>query len=222
MLASSSSRCATGLACVAAAALTLGGCATSDSGVQTRVGQVPAGSAPVTAESPAAMPDQPLGEVNSAPKTSRAEAPAQLAVTGVRVTSSGSFDRVEFDLAGSGQPGWFTDYTASPVQEISGQPLQVDGSAYLSVLIDGTVYPSQLTDATGSIGTGIGSDIGAVATDSTLPPGRTEGAGAVAEVVAGGTSEGRTQFVIGLRDTASYSVQLVDDPRRVIIDIARR
>lgn len=58
----------------------------------------------------------PLGDANPAMKTERPEAPAGLAVTGVRTGHHDTFDRVVFDLAGEGRPGWYVDYDETPRQ----------------------------------------------------------------------------------------------------------
>ncbi|WP_237559163.1 AMIN domain-containing protein [Corynebacterium renale] len=41
----------------------------------------------------------------------------------------------------------------------------------------------------------------------------------VTEVVEAGTFEARTQYVIGLKSEAPYSVQVLQDPTRLVIDI---
>ena len=64
----------------------------------------------------------PLGNANTTVKTQRPEAPSQLMVVNVRVGSHEGFDRVVFDLVGSGEPGWFIDYTNKPSQQGSGTP----------------------------------------------------------------------------------------------------
>ena len=74
-----------------------------------------------------------------AAKSQRPSDAAQLVVTGVRVGAHEGFDRVVVDLEGEGDPGWFVDYTATPIQETAGLPLKVAGNAFLNINIDGTV-----------------------------------------------------------------------------------
>ncbi|MCZ9293918.1 AMIN domain-containing protein [Corynebacterium sp. c8Ua_172] len=148
---------------------------------------------------------EPLGAMNSSPKTTRPAAPARLAVTDIEVNSYSDFDRVTLTMSGDGEPGWFADYVPSPVHGSTGQPVKVKGAAFLNVSIDGTVFPA---------------DVGAEAS----APERVNGAGKsspVAEVVNADTSGGRTQVVIGLNSRAPFSVVTVQDPTRVVIDIAR-
>lgn len=168
---------------------------------------LPAGTGPTTtmdagiASSPAAG-IAPLGEANRDMKTLRPEEPAQLLVTEVRTGSHSGFDRVVFEMTGTGEPGWFIDYTDSPSQQGSGRPLPHGGDVALNVNIDGTAYPFELGVA---------------------DPGLTtiSGSGNVVDVTNGGTFEGRSQFVIGLNTAVPYSVQVLHDPHRLVIDLVR-
>lgn len=136
-------------------------------------------------------------------KTQRPSAPAQLAVTNVKVENHEGFDRVIFELQGTGEPGWFIDYTPTPVQQGSGSPIQFNGHTALNVNIDGTVYPFELGIENNNVGIIPGS-------------GKT-----ITEVHSVGTFEGRSQFVIGLNgNSRPYSVQRQADPSQITIDIA--
>src|SRR5699024_7969802 len=99
----------------------------------------------------------PLGEGDVALKTARPAAPSMLLVESVRVAGHEGFDRVVFDLAGDGEPGWFIDYTTSPKQQGSGSPVEFPGSVALNVNIDGTAYPFELGLEAPRIGTVAGS-----------------------------------------------------------------
>lgn len=145
---------------------------------------------------------KPLGTADAAPKTQRPSEPTQLAVAGVRVGNHEGFDRVVVDLAGDGDPGWFVDYTPSPAS--IGKPLAVSGNAYLNINIDGTVNPVELGLAT-----------------TTPPIQHASDTGNVIDVVCAGTYEGRTQVVVGLRSAAPYSVQVLEDPKRLVVDIVQ-
>lgn len=142
----------------------------------------------------------PLGDADTTRKTLRPEAPAQLVVSNVRVGSHPGFDRVIFDLSGSGDPGWFMDYTDSPVQQGSGNPIPHHGSVALNVNIDGTTYPFELGMEDPQIGT-------------------VQGTGSVTEVISAGTFEGRSQFIVSLDSQLPYSVEVLEDPSRIVIDI---
>mgnify|MGYP002719598673 CR=1 FL=1 len=146
---------------------------------------------------------QPLGTAEMSPKTQRPSAPAQLIVTGVRVGTHEGFDRVVVDLEGQGEPGWFVDYTSTPMQETTGQPLQVAGNAFLNINVDGTVTPYE-----------VGKDIQATVE-------KAGDTGNVVDVVNAGTSQGRSQVVVGLRSELPYSVQVLDEPTRLVVDIVQ-
>lgn len=146
---------------------------------------------------------KPLGSADPSPKTQRPSEPAQLAVAGVRVGNHEGFDRVVVDLAGDGDPGWFVDYTPTPLQATIGRPLPVSGNAFLNINVDGTVYPGELgLDETGF---------------EHLSP-----TSNIVDVASGGTYAGRSQIVVGLRAEAPYSVQVLEDPKRLVIDIVQR
>lgn len=144
-----------------------------------------------------------LGDANTSMKTLRPEAPSNLVVTDVRVGSHAGFDRVVLDLTGEGDPGWFVDYTNNPTQQGSGNTIDFIGATALNVNIDGTTYPFDLGLEDPQLGT-------------------VEGAGSITQVISTGTFEGRSQFVIGLREQLPYSVQVLEDPQRVVIDILQR
>ena len=62
--------------------------------------------------------------------------------TGVRVGAHDGFTRVVIDLEGEGEPGWFTSYTDAPAQQASGKPVEVQGTTFLNLGIEGTPWPS--------------------------------------------------------------------------------
>lgn len=142
----------------------------------------------------------PLGDADTAAKTQRPEAPAQLMVSNVRIGSHEGYDRVVFDLVGEGEPGWFIDFTDKPTQQGSGSPVNVDAPYALNVNIDGMAYPFEINEEDPQLGT-------------------IKGTGRVTEVVSAGMFEGRAQFFIGLPSESAYTVKFLDDPQRLVIDI---
>lgn len=142
-----------------------------------------------------------VSNVRDSPESRRPSEPAQLAVAGVHVDHHEGFDRVVVNLAGDGDPGWFVDYTTTPMQVAVGKPLPVGGETFLNINVDGTVHPGEFGVDT--------ADLVQVASPSEN----------VVEVVNGGTSEGRSQIVVGLRGEAPYSVQVLDNPKRLVVDI---
>ncbi|QPK83610.1 hypothetical protein G7Y29_02010 [Corynebacterium qintianiae] len=136
--------------------------------------------------------------MDQSPKTQRPDAPAHLTVSGITMESHSGFDRLVIELDGTGTPGWFVDYVASPMQETTGKPITITGNAHLNVKIDGTVNGAEETPID-------------ISTSSSN----------VVDLVNAGTYDGRTQIVVGLRAALPYSVQLLDDPTRLVIDISK-
>lgn len=141
-----------------------------------------------------------VGQADLTRKTARPDTPAQLMVESVRVAGHEGFDRVVFDLAGSGEPGWFIDYTADPTQQGSGNPVDFEGAVALNIHIDGTAYPFELNREDPRIGT-------------------VAGAGRITQVISTGTFEGHSQFVIGVNEKLPYAVEVLHEPHRLVIDV---
>lgn len=180
------------IAVAVTAAITVAACA-ADSTAPTRIASQ---SMPTSAQGGLT----PLGDASMAEKTQRPEEPRSLVVTGVRTGTHDGFDRVVFDLEGEGTPGWFVDYTNSPTQQGSGTPIKVNGQTFLDVNIDGVVPINDSHHTTPEITT-------------------VEGTGSVTEVVNAGLSGDRAQFIVGLEKEGPYSVQILEDPLRIVIDI---
>ena len=138
-------------------------------------------------------PDERAGEFDAGRK-----------VTDIRVGSHADqrFDRVVFDLSGSGAPGWRVEYTDAAVQDGSGATVDVPGAAVLTVVLHGINW-----------------------TDAGLPEYR--GApidgpgGSIAGVRWGGTFEGQTQAFVGTSDRLPFRVAVLGGPNRVYIDVAQ-
>jgi hypothetical protein len=128
-----------------------------------------------------------------------------LGVTGVRVAHHPGFDRVVFDLGGTGTPGWRVEYTTRPRYDGSGDPVRPKGTVYLQVILRGMGYPD---------------DIGiAPYGDSTtrLPGTGTRG---IAEIVPGGVFEGDQQAFIGLTGAKRpFRAFALANPARVVVDV---
>ncbi|MDO4928847.1 MAG: hypothetical protein Q3976_07300 [Corynebacterium sp.] len=122
-------------------------------------------------------------------------------VTDIRVGTHDGFDRIVFDLEGPGIPGWDINYDAEPTAQGSGEPVPYTGDAALNLRISGLVLPFEL-----------GPDVNEAI-------GEFPGAGNVTGITALGTFEGQGQFVIGLDQQHPYSVQILTEPTRLVIDI---
>ena len=130
-----------------------------------------------------------------------------LSVRAVRVARQQGYDRVVFELAGRdpGQAGWRVEYVDTPTEQGTGDPVDVQGEAVLSVLITGTGYPMD---------TGVEE----VDDDPALPP----GPGVVQDVVLGAVFEGQYEAFIGTASRQPFRVFRLGDPERVVVDVRTR
>lgn len=126
----------------------------------------------------------------------------ELTIADVRAGTHDGYDRVVFEFTGTGSPGFITSYTAEPLQQASGLPMDVAGNAYLEVMIQGTPMGSM------------------PAREDLIKAGPMDvGAGNVKGVTHGGVFEADTQYVIGLDKQRPYNVYALDNPVRLVVDI---
>lgn len=186
------------VAVAAAVALTVAGCADS----QSPAPPASAGTIPTTTK-PAASANLP---VDATDKRSPAEPGSKLTVTDIRTGTHDGFDRVVYELGGTGTPGWRVGYVDRAVQDGSGNDVQVAGGAILQVLIDGSAYPF---------------DSGVEQYSGPYPVLAAPG-GSVVEVNGAGVFEGVTQSFIGIAEPGTaFSVYSLTGPTRLVIDVAR-
>jgi hypothetical protein len=139
---------------------------------------------------------------NTAPDTGQASPDAFVTVTDVRTGHHEEFDRVVFEVAGTGTPGWDVRYVDSATSQGSGHEVPVHGHAILQATITGVGYPTE---------TGIEEY------DGHPLPGHDDGV--VTEVVWDTTFEGTTVAFIGTSGQNPFRVYLLEDPARVVVDV---
>lgn len=123
-------------------------------------------------------------------------------ITDIRVGHHDGFDRIVFDIAGPGIPGWEATYSETPTAQGSGLPIEYEGNVALTLRVTGLLMPFELgQDVEEAIGS--------------FP-----GAGNVTGVEAIGVFEGQGQYIIGLDQERPYSIQILEEPTRLVIDIA--
>lgn len=150
-------------------------------------------------------PSAPPFAADASPDTADPSADASLTVSDVRVGRHDGFDRVVFELGGTGTPGWRVEYVQDAVDDPSGQVLDVDGDGTLQVILTGTGYPTD---------TGVPEYAGA-------NPLRVGGTESVEEVWLRGVFEGQTLAFVGVDDDATpFRVYLLQDPVRVVLEVA--
>jgi hypothetical protein len=129
--------------------------------------------------------------------------PAGLTVTTVRAARHDGFDRVVFELAGTGTPGWSVEYVDSPSSQGSGAAVDVPGSAYLQVTLQGTAYPYESGGQEVARG-----------------PVAVSGTDVVQGVFYDATFEGTSVAWIGTTDRTPFRVYSLTGPSRVVVEVA--
>lgn len=197
-----------------ALALLVGAAGCSDDSVDDAdptIASAPAASSAPTTGAPTAtgtaIPEAsaPLSTADTLPDDGGAGSGNGLGLTGVRTARQPGYDRVVFDLGGTGTPGWRVEYTTSPTYEGSGEPVTLTGTVFLQVILRGVGLPYD---------TGL-----APFGDSTtrLPGTGTRG---VAEIAPGGVFEGEQQAFIGLTGAKRpFRVFALANPARVVVDV---
>lgn len=180
----------------------LAGCSDGNSDPSSRSPAAPAtGARATTTSEPAAPPPS-----DASPQRATPANDSRLTVTDVRIGHHPGFDRVVYQFGGSGgPPGWVVQYTDRAVQNGSGRQLEIAGTSVLEVEILGTAYPwdSGATPYSGPD----------PATDPSAPR--------IAGVYGTQVYEGTTQSFIGIdADRPPFSVTTLDNPVRLVIDIA--
>ncbi|GAB3995069.1 AMIN-like domain-containing (lipo)protein [Nocardioides marmoraquaticus] len=126
-----------------------------------------------------------------------------LTLTEVRVGRQDGFDRVVFQLDGTGRPGWRVEYVDVPRADGSGEELDLRGDSFLQVDLRNMGLPSD---------TGV-EEVGP-------EPVEGDGTRSVTEVLPGGVFEGQQLAFVGLAgERRPFRVFALDSPTRVVVDV---
>jgi hypothetical protein len=147
--------------------------------------------------------DAPPFPANTEPDTGEASADSFVTVTEIRTGLHDGFDRVVFEVDGTGAPGWDVRYVEEAASQGSGMAIPVEGEAILQVTITGVGMPTE---------TGIEEYDGS----APLPGAGTE---VVTEVVWDSTFEGTSVAFVGLTEETPFRVYLLEDPARVVLEV---
>jgi hypothetical protein len=129
----------------------------------------------------------------------------QAVLTNVRTGRNGGIDRVVLEFAGNTLPSWSVGYEDGPfTQDGSGEGVDVSGSAFLHVRLDGATEVDPATSHAGYHG---GSSV----------PGN--GTTNVTECVNNGDFEAVVSWIIGLHAKTPFVVHTLSSPARIVIDI---
>lgn len=118
-------------------------------------------------------------------------------VVGVRVGQSDGFDRLSIEFEGA-ISGYSVSYVPQVLQDGVGEPVAVEGVAFIQVTLTGV--PDDPEAPQGTVTPAL--------------PGITQVVGAGAGV------EGAAHYGIGTTEAAGFRVLLVSDPNRLLIDVA--
>jgi len=125
--------------------------------------------------------------------------------TGIRVARQEGYDRVVFEFASNGLPGYHVAYTDEPVTQCgSGAPVTVAGDGRLLV----RMTPARAHDDAGN----------ATITERALAPGLP----VVTELALICDFEAHLDWVIGVAAPNHYRVLELRDPTRLVVDILHR
>jgi hypothetical protein len=132
---------------------------------------------------------------------------APLLFKDLRIGHHDGFDRVVWEFAGAGAPGWRVEYVEGPTRDPSGLPVDLPGEATLQVVITNLGYPGDV-DAPGAE---------FYAGPEVMAAGSTEW---VTQVIAGDLFEGQLTGFVGVTRQVPFRVYALDDPARVVLDVS--
>jgi len=140
---------------------------------------------------------------NTLPDTSATSAGALLSPTNLRFGVHDGYDRLVLDLEGDGDPGWRAEYVDEPSGQASGEPVDLDGNAFLVINVQGMILPTEP---------------GAVPYEGpdVIQP---ASGGVIREVVFGSLFEGTQEIFVGLASKEPFRVYLLHSPTRIVLDV---
>jgi hypothetical protein len=133
---------------------------------------------------------------------------APVVLTDVRLGAHDGFDRVVFEFAGDGRPGYRLGYTDDPRGQGTGRPVEVPGDAALAITLTGLLLPR---DAPPGTRPWAGPDEVRIA-----------GAATLQALVPDALFEGRHSFFAGLDERRPFAVARLAQPERLVVDLLTR
>jgi hypothetical protein len=157
----------------------------------------PAVPSPTDEETPtdAHFPADTTDDGGPAQPGAEADPPGRIHVSGIRISSNGSYTRLVIDLSSHGVPAWTARYTEASGP--GGGPVEIEGTAFLRVSLQ------------------TGADPGAQGqNDTKVSP------GPVAEAKTTGFFEGSEEVLIGMRDGETpFRAFALTDPGLIVVDV---
>jgi hypothetical protein len=147
--------------------------------------------------------DAPAFPADAAPDTAEASSGASVTVGDVRIGHHDGYDRVVFEVGGTGTPGWDVQYVDEATSQGSGDAVDVAGDDVLQVTLTGAGYPYE---------TGV--------EEFARGPMSAADTGVVTGAFFDATFEGTTVTFVGTTAEAPFRVFLLENPTRVVLDVA--
>ena len=122
-------------------------------------------------------------------------------ITGMRAATHGDYDRLVVDFTGTDPLGWEVQWVKQVHEQGRGEPLDIEGPAYLDISIRGTAIPATEEDYEAYFG-----DELAPSTDSIRS-------------IYDSSFEGTTHVVIGSDTERPFRVFQLEDPLRLVVDV---
>jgi hypothetical protein len=151
---------------------------------------------------PAAEPDEPFQGARDPVEVTGDAAPPVAVLTDVRSASHEGYDRIVFEFSGA-MPGYRVEYVDEAVGCGSGEPVEVAGTAYLQV----KMQPAQAHDDAGN----------ATVESQTIDVGLSS----LVEATSTCDFEADVTWVLGLSEEVDFRVLALEDPFRVVVDVAQ-
>ena len=149
----------------------------------------------------------PMTDANTEKKSGPATASGTALLTDVRMARHEGYDRIVLEFKGDGLPEWRVEYVDPPIlEDASGEEVDIDGDAFLQILMFGASGFDMETD-----------------TESYTGPDELDGAdfgmGVVQELERTGDFEAVLTWVAGLPEELPFAVSTEDGPPRLIVDV---
>lgn len=171
--------------------------------------------APVAApEPPAVAADAPVPasaaagiatpRVNASKGAATRAFPKPPVLRAVRTATQQGYDRIAFEFDSAGLPAWRAEYVDRPVVNCgSGEPVRVDGNAWLQISFTGAQAHTEKGESTKS------------------PRRRKLSLPVARELVRTCDFEGEITYVVGVAKPNPYTPRIMSTPARLVIDIAQ-
>ncbi|MCH8570513.1 AMIN domain-containing protein [Nesterenkonia sp. AY15] len=115
------------------------------------------------------------------------------------------YDRVVFEYSGDGTPSWRGEYTDAAAELGRGEPIEVAGEHILEINVNGPSWAPEDEP------------------EDELPAQEyyeRDRGGAFEEIFIQGPFEAHSQYLIGLDQERPFQMQLLEEPTRLVVDIA--